>query len=78
MFTDAHMVPRFRKLPRAGIFVSLEHGKFPSFTERKKEKKGKQCNCLDKECPPVREVKIIHSFNFRKKDTIPLNSYFKS
>lgn len=71
MFTDAHMVPHFRKLPRAGIFVSLEHGKFPSFTERKKKKKkGKQFNYLDKERPPVREAKIICIFNFRKKESL--------
>lgn len=78
MFADAHMVPHFRKLPRAGIFVSLEHGKFPSFTEKKKEKKSKQCDFHYKGCPAVREVKIICIFNFRKKDAIPLNSYFKS
>ena len=38
MFTDAHMVPHFKKLPIADIFVGLEHGKFSSFTEQKKKK----------------------------------------
>lgn len=51
MFTDAHMVPHFSKLPRTGIFVSLEHGKFSSYTE----KKAKKFNYLNKECPLMRE-----------------------
>lgn len=78
MFTDAHMVPHFRKLYPEQVFLS--GWSMENFLHMQGKKMLRNAIVSTKNVPQTEgeKKKITSIFNFMKKDTVSLNAYFKS
>lgn len=75
MFTDAHMVPHFRKLYPEQVFLS--GWSTENFLHIQKKKMLRTLTVSTKNVPQ-REGERTPTFNFREKNAVSLNACFKS